>query len=161
MDYMPQIIGAGTALAGVLIGGWISSRNQRRQWVLDNRKAEYRELLEGLFKASEDIIKARPNIAAGMSPELIDAIWRGQRLLRNRIFIAQEIQAGGIPQDWEQIANLAYWEPSEAKPEIHGTPWAYTTNGIISLRNELDKKLLAVAQRDMGLRMRPEVESSP
>jgi len=99
MNYISPIISAISGLAGVLAGGWITSSIQRRQWLLENRKQEYRELLEGFFKASEDIIKARPNIKTGMSPELTDAVWRGQRIVRSRVFIAREIEAEGIPED--------------------------------------------------------------
>jgi hypothetical protein len=51
-------------LVGVVIGAlltpWISWRWQHRQWVMDNKKQEYRDLLDGLIQASDEIIRARP-----------------------------------------------------------------------------------------------------
>lgn len=142
-------------LVGVVIGAlltpWIAWRWQHRQWSLDNRKQEYRDLLDGLFQASEEIIKARPNISAGVSQELMDAVWKGNRLVRDRIFVASAIRAARIPEDWETIVKLALWEPTEGKLQIKSREWAYTINGIVTLRNELDDKLHAVIQRDLEL----------
>jgi hypothetical protein len=43
-------IGLPRPLLGVLLGGWLTNRNQRRDWVADNMKQEYRELLTTLSK---------------------------------------------------------------------------------------------------------------
>ena len=32
-------------LIGVIVGGWITTRTQRKHWILDNKKAEYSELI--------------------------------------------------------------------------------------------------------------------
>ena len=142
-------------LVGVVIGAlltpWIAWRWQHRQWSLDNKKQEYRDLLDGLFQASEEIIKARPNISAGVSQELVSAVWKGNRLVRDRIFVASAIRGGGIPGDWETIVRLALWEPTEEKLPIKGAKWGYTINGIVILRNELDEKLHEIIQRDLKL----------
>jgi hypothetical protein len=39
-------------LVGVLIGGWITYRIQSQQWLANNRKEEYRELLTVLTSAA-------------------------------------------------------------------------------------------------------------
>jgi hypothetical protein len=142
-------------LVGVVIGAlltpWIAWRWQHRQWIFDNKKQEYRDLLDDLFQASEEIIKARPNISAGINQDLLNAVWKGNRIVRDRIFVASAIRAGGIPTDWETIVRLAIWEPTEEKLHIGGGQRAYTINGIVTLRNALDEKLLAIAQRDLKL----------
>jgi hypothetical protein len=33
---------------GVLVGAWLTARWQRKQWILDNKKAEYRQLLDAV-----------------------------------------------------------------------------------------------------------------
>jgi hypothetical protein len=143
--------GAAYALLGVLFGGWITWRYQHKQWVMENKKQEYRDLIDGLCQASEEIIKARQNIDVGVNQELLNAVWKGMRVVRNRIFVAREIREGGIEEDWDTIRRLALWEPNEDKLPIKGGRWGYTTNGVVILRNELDEKLLAIARRDLKL----------
>jgi hypothetical protein len=63
-------------LVGVLIGGWITSRNQRKQWLRDTRKQEYRELLGALaigYHAEVDLhtpMVARPGARSNDSAAL-------------------------------------------------------------------------------------------
>jgi hypothetical protein len=142
-------------LLGVVIGAlltpWIAWRWQHRQWALDNKKQEYRDLLDGLFQASEEIIAARPNVSAGVNPQLLSAVWKGNRLVRGLIFVAQPIREAGIEEDWKTITRLALWEPPEDRPHIKGKEWAYTINAVVMLRNELDEKLQAIIRRDLQL----------
>src|SRR5438067_2224291 len=37
-------------LIGVLVGAWLTARWQRKRWIQDNKKAEYREVLDTLQK---------------------------------------------------------------------------------------------------------------
>jgi hypothetical protein len=73
-----KISGGIFALLGVLLGGWIAWRYQHRQWILENKKKEYREILDGLFQASEEIIKARPNISADVIRSSDDSCVEGK-----------------------------------------------------------------------------------
>lgn len=43
-------------LLGVFIGAYIANRNQRKHWVAENKKQEYRELLSMLVEASSRMI---------------------------------------------------------------------------------------------------------
>ncbi len=142
-------------LVGVVIGAlltpWISWRWQHRQWSMDNKKQEYRDLLDGLFQASEEIIRARPQASVGINDELLLAVWRGRRVIRDRIFVARAIQRHGITEEWDVIGKLAVWEAGEEKMKIGERSWQYTANAIVILRNELDDKLRAVIQQDLGL----------
>ncbi|MEV6847381.1 hypothetical protein [Actinoplanes sp. NPDC051411] len=45
-------VGALSATAGVLVGGWVSRRNQRDQWLLDKQLASYADLLGHYAKFS-------------------------------------------------------------------------------------------------------------
>jgi hypothetical protein len=151
LAYLGKIPAAVYALLGVLLGGWITRAIQHKQWVFENRKQEYRELLDGLFQASEEIIKARPNIGSGLNDALANAIWKGTRVVRSRIFIARLIRDEGIHEDWQTIVSLALWEPEEEKLKIKGKEYAYTTSAIIILRNDLEEKLLGIVQKDLSL----------
>ena len=121
------------------------------QWVLDNKRQEYRDLSDALFQATEEIIKERPNIAAGVSPALLEAVWKGQRSVRDRIFVAREIQREGLDEDWDLICKLALWEPIEQKLVVKGTPRSYSINQIVELRKDLHEKLHALIRRDLRI----------
>lgn len=142
-------------LVGVVVGAlltpWITWRWQHRQWSLDNRKQEYRELLDGLHRATEEIIRQRPNAAAGWNPRVADAAWIGTRLVQNRIFIARAIRSSQIPEDWQKIVNVAQWESGEPKIRIGEHEYLYTTGAICLLRASLEEKLLEIAKRDLHL----------
>jgi hypothetical protein len=142
-------------LVGVVIGAilapWVGWRWQHRQWSLDNKKQEYRELLDGLFRATEEIVKARPNASTGWNEAVTSAAWSGTRLVKNRIFVARPLRNSGIPEDWEKIVNVAQWESIEPKIEVDGKQYSYTTGAIFLLRNNLEQKLLGIIQKDLGL----------
>lgn len=137
------------ALLGVIIGGWISWRNQHRQWVSDNKAREYRELIDGLFASTEKILQARPNAGSPITDSLSDAVWNGTRLTQNRIFTLCAIKDAGIDEDWQKISNLALWNPGELKIKVKGSEYGYTHGIIVILRKDLENKLLALAQKDL------------
>lgn len=151
LHYLGRVLPAVYALSGVALGGWITWRSQRKHWVRDNKKQEYRDLLDGLFRATEEIIKARPNVSAALSQALVDATWSGTRLVQNRIFVARRIREGGIVQVWQKIVSIAIWEPTDPKIRVNGEEYAYTTGAISLLRGVLEEKLLAIIQKDLGI----------
>jgi hypothetical protein len=136
---------------GAPLGGWIARYNQHRQWVWDNRAREYRELVDGLFRSTEEILKARRDAEAPITDPLADAVWNGTRLTQNRIFIAQAIRSAGIDEDWQEISNISLWNPGEFKITVKGKEWGYTQGAVVILRRDLEAKLLALAQRDLKL----------
>ena len=136
---------------GAILGGWIARSNQHKQWVWDNKAREYRELVDGLFRSTEEILRARKNAEALIGDPLADAVWNGTRLTQNRIFIAQSIKAAGIDEDWQKISNISLWNLGEPKIKVKGNEWGYTRGAVIVLRKELETKLLALAQKDLKL----------
>jgi len=90
-------------LIGVLVGAYIANRNQRRQWLLDNRKQEYRELLSALSSAFIALTRLNtPMIAipGELERELRNAETESFRILRDRLFIATEIRDTRILGLW-------------------------------------------------------------
>jgi hypothetical protein len=92
-------------LLGIFIGAYLTRRGQRRQWVTDNRVAEWRELLITLAK-SMTVTKQ-----ANVEPE--DQKLKFERLqinykartqaadvLLSRIFIAKEIKELNLANRW-------------------------------------------------------------
>lgn len=139
------------ALLGVIVGGWISWRNQHRQWVKDNKAREYRELIDGLFTSTEKILQARPTAETPVTDPLADAVWNGTRLTQNRLFTLQAIQRAGVDEDWQKISNVALWNPGELRIKVKENEYGYTHGIVAILRKDLETKLLALAQKDLDL----------
>jgi hypothetical protein len=50
-DYASKSWAAVGPLIGVLVGAYLTGRRQKRDWLADNKKEEYRELLSAMTKA--------------------------------------------------------------------------------------------------------------
>ena len=107
--YAKGVWAVGGPLLGVLVGAYIASRNQKKQWLLDNKRAEYRELLAALADAGSTFIvhytifggeaTQQQKLATGeTSRKTVDVIY-------NRLFIAREIQKLDILKRWEKAIS--------------------------------------------------------
>ena len=93
-------------LIGVLIGGWLTYRTQSRQWLANNRKEEYRELMTVLTNAAASLIEAA-QMKRHMIPPDEDLEPRAKReydkslrILQDRIFIAREVEEMELFDRW-------------------------------------------------------------
>lgn len=92
-------------LVGILLGARLARRSQRDQWIADNRKSEYRELLTALTKAFTGIVQLRaPGVALGPQEQkaLSDLEAQSFVAIRDRIFIAKEIENLKLLARWSQ-----------------------------------------------------------
>jgi len=94
-----------TGLVGVLIGAYISNRNQRKHWVADNKRAEYRELLTTMTRTFNTvIILVGPGVALAGNEQrkLIDADSECSIVIKDRIFIADEVDEMDLLKRWHE-----------------------------------------------------------
>jgi hypothetical protein len=140
-----------SALAGVALGALLSRWNDHRRWVLDNRKLEYRELIDGIFRSTEKIRGARQTVSDPITTAVTDAVFDGSRLIRNRLFTASSIRRAGIASDWEDISRVALWEPGEPIASVDGQEYKYTQTAIAILRKRIEHKLTHLARADLGI----------
>jgi hypothetical protein len=97
-----------SVLIGVLVGAYIANRNQKKQWVADNKKQEYRELMTALSEAFNAVLdETVPNVAYG--PEEQRAFARAKTKLvtaiGDRIFIAQELREMKVLDRWQSVVR--------------------------------------------------------
>lgn len=59
-DFFVRAWSAIGPLVGVLIGAWLARSWQQKQWLLDSKKAEYRELISTLSRGCHLIMKNLP-----------------------------------------------------------------------------------------------------
>jgi hypothetical protein len=84
-----------SVLIGVLVGAYIANRNQKKQWVSDNKKQEYRELMTALAEAFNAVVdETVPSIAYGPEEQRAFATAKTTLVITigDRIFIAQELK---------------------------------------------------------------------
>jgi len=141
-------------LAGVWIASRLTSSREQRRWVSDNKKLEWRELIDqmhesfnrmqyayisppGVYEASDDSFDPGVGIEAG------------ERIVRNRIFIADTLVREGIAEHWEQLRK-------------HTQKVMRSTSGLdlreiemfFKQRTAFEAKLLEAARVDVGVAVR-------
>ncbi len=131
-------------LLGVIVGAAISpyltARWQHRQWVLDNKKAEYRELLDALHAYYHAVIRTRWRGAFAQQSGPTEAATLGSMwsALGNRLFVRDALAEGGIHQDFQKLTRSLRNLPN---PDDWVKEWY-----------NLQRKLFRVAWRDMKVR---------
>lgn len=92
-------------LAGVLVGAFIANRNQRKNWLLDNKRSEYRKLLTTISDAGSKFIVfygAEPVVASGKQQFAIgETARKSVDVIYNRLFIADRVIKLNIEKRWE------------------------------------------------------------
>lgn len=97
-------------LVGVLIGAWLAARWQRRQWIQDNKKVEYRQMLDAVQAYRWHLLN---HLAAVTGPpvaidartyhEEATALVRSKAALNNcvadRLFIREQLARTKVKED--------------------------------------------------------------
>lgn len=111
-EVLDTTISAGTALVVVWLG-W--KWNAHRTWVLDNKKLEWRELIDAAGEALRgmgDAVYQKAEYPSKSVPQVFT-------ILKNRIFIADTVVAEKLLDRWHQIVRhvnnvtLPEWNPKE------------------------------------------------
>src|ERR1700691_1251014 len=108
-------------LVGVFVGAWLSRSWQRKQSVLDSKKAEYRELISCLSQSMHSIMNNSGSSVAGgrltSGEELRDIDWaesRGYNIISDRVFIADVMTREKVRERWltvvkQQADRSQFW----------------------------------------------------
>jgi len=92
-------------LIGIALGHSLNRSSQHEQWLRDNRKQEYRDLLTSLTTAYLHLVH---NWSGGNEEPVNEA----SRVLHDRIFIAQEIRSARIMEEWGAIVTMCKSRPA-------------------------------------------------
>jgi hypothetical protein len=127
-------------LVGVLFGALLTGWWQRTQWVRDNRKAEYRELISCLRECAHDIANNSGSSGVGKLnsgeelPDIDGPESRGYNLISDRLFIADVMDREKVRERWLAVVK---------QQADHSKFWAEWST--------LYKILLKTARRDLKL----------
>ncbi len=96
-------------LLGVGLGSWLTMKNQRKQWILDNKRAEYRKLLTTLTESASHfamIYGATPVVMAERDQRLLaETAKKSGNVIYSRLFIADEIEKLKIMGRWQNTID--------------------------------------------------------
>jgi len=117
------------------------------------RYEEWRELIDEIHESIEQMWYAFvPVVAHKVGDERCDyqaGIRRGNRVLRNRILIAEAIQKSGLIQDWDELVQYAHSGRGPHDRWEHGSP---TMGGFETRARKFQEKLMRLARDDMEAR---------
>jgi hypothetical protein len=104
-DWLPNIWTLVAALVGIGFGSWLTTKNQRKHWLLDNKRAEYRKLLTTLSECATQLLAAYAGtpvvLAATDQRLLVRALTNSTNVIYSRLFIADEIKRLDVMKRWQ------------------------------------------------------------
>jgi hypothetical protein len=112
------LVVAGLGIAGTLASGPLTQSfakySQRDQWRLDKKTEEFRELLDALTLVYLELLDAHIRRSNGIETEPDPAYYnvptkaqlQAERILRNRLFIARELEAENVIQQWDDAMQV-------------------------------------------------------
>jgi len=133
---------------------------QHRQWELDNRKEEWRELISTLtrcFPKIGDMVAVAPNVFAAATPQWVarqqearSALLEASAAITNRLFITDVLERESVWEDWREV-EVALDRPVPAGgPQAPTLATSAAVTGIQQKCVALRRKLLRAAQADLG-----------
>ena len=135
-DFSGKIWAAVGPLIGVGVGSWLTLRTQRKLWVLDNKRAEYRKLLTTLTDCGSNLARVYGHMGGvgGAKEERLvaESARKSANVIFNRLFIAREIIALKIMDRWTTAV-------STLQKERNGPAFADT---LVGITNDIKREAL-------------------
>ncbi len=135
-------------LVGVLLGQMLSRANDHYRWRLDQKKAEYRELVDLLHDAITVVERERPGLERPRDPQLLNnAIQKLARVFDDRIFIAKRLRESGANEQWLEMKKMIDYDPdlyAETPQNLR-----YSKTGLWLKETDLRAKLIELANKDI------------
>jgi hypothetical protein len=146
-DWSSLIGGLGIgSLIGGLVQQYFSAKQRHREWVKDNRKQEWRELIAVLSQSVHRILQNTPDlrfdgivaIDGKQEKQLLEAYLESdleaRRIIEDRLFISNRVQSENVLERWQLIAA----EKDSAR--------------ILEYWNHLHSALVDFAHKDLGIK---------
>jgi hypothetical protein len=145
--WIAAIFGIVGTIVGIIVGQIFSAAREHRNWVNDQKRLEYKELLDQLFQSVTVMSKSRPGLAEPDWKPINDVAVRLSRIFAGRLFIADALEKAKANEDWLAMKKLIYYLPalhSETPAEFR-----YTSSNLWEREDNLRKKILELAKKDI------------
>jgi hypothetical protein len=144
-----------SAVIGGVVGSWLTqlfaSRWQRRVWVNDNKKAEWRELLDVVREGNQGMLDWYARIVASggragateerFAPISVSTI-KADMVFHDRIFISKEVRDAKLYQRWNELFNYCTRNAEELKSTI---------DNLVVVIHDFQNDLIRVSREDLGI----------
>jgi hypothetical protein len=138
-------------LVGVVIGALLSQLlgaiQSHAHWVNEQKRLEYRQLIDQLFETMNVVVDSRPNLRDQNMPAINQAVKNLHRLLLDRLFVAEKLKTAGVIEDFLTLKKVIYYEPD--LQAVTPRELQYTTFNVMERENRLREKILEVAAADI------------
>ena len=141
------IVGVVGTLAGVGLGHILGAQREHARWVNDQKRLEYKELLDQLYETIAVVTKNRPNLSQVTSGPIDDVVQKLSRLFEDRLFVARRLTESGAKEDWIAMKKVIYYY-RELQSQTPKEFW-YTHNNLHEREDKLRTKILELADRDI------------
>jgi hypothetical protein len=120
---------------GSLISQLLSTRQRRREWIKDNKKQEWRELISTLSKSFRYILNNSFGLISDEQERgIFQADFEATSAIEDRIFIAHQIQRENISERWRLLVAEKDW------------------SRMLEYWNSLHKALVMAAHEDLNIK---------
>jgi hypothetical protein len=131
---------------------WLNSRLEREKWINDNKKLEWRELIDEMDRGLAQMTFAFASVnvisMGDDSNNPMAGTVRGNRAITSRIFIVSALKKHGLLDKRE---DLTQYVGSASNPPSAGQTGRPTHYGFHLKANDFRDELLRVAQKDLGV----------
>lgn len=129
---LQSCIAVAGVLVGVLLGGWLTLRNQRALWLLDNKRSEYRKLFTVITRdnSTHVVTYTQAVVRRSEMEKARRAHIEALNIIRDRLFIAKDVHEMKIAMKW-----------SNAIGKVH------TDGDIVFLRDSYDEIAVEIQAR--------------
>jgi K+-sensing histidine kinase KdpD len=124
------VIGSVLSIAGNFVLSYVTHSRERKQWIVDSKKAEWRELISTLTRSARCFADTLPVVGAYVpqvttaeqKQRIFEADTEARRTIQDRIFIAKWTRQENILERWSSLAEkedaVAFWDEWE---KLHQT----------------------------------------
>jgi hypothetical protein len=91
---------------GIVVSNLLTRSWQRTQWLMDQRKDEFRDLIKGLddaMRAEFELDTTRYDLTAVERRDRARATSDFYQIIRTRLFTAEDVQAIGLEKGWGDV----------------------------------------------------------
>ena len=141
---------------GNLVSSWLTSRSQKRNWEKDNKKQEWRELIDALREALRVMMEhhyVNYSDADTLTPAedvryREEAIRKGYVALGDRIFIVKKLRDSGLSGMWDALND----EYRKLNAKGASFPEGLNRfNSFVKQAHKFQDDLIQFSREDLGL----------
>ena len=149
-QFVLNVVGISSLLTAILTW-WLTSRREHRRWILDNKKLEWRELIDTLHSCLYNMGYAFQMVSVfkpGEEGDVQFAVQKGFRTIRDRIFTADAVERHQVLEQWKELVAYINAATSPREPGQRGAPTIMEFNARGAA---FEDKLLLMAREDLKL----------